>query len=192
MIIKRIAGRARAQNWFSVRLDFFIAATGIVVCGLLGAVSAAANDSVCKDGGDAAHVAAVKDQRDVFNRAIRHLDIDAIGAVLSDDVILITGTDSDVYTGREAQLGIWRGDRENADRAIYARTPACVQVSPTFPVAMEYGTWHGAPPLEPANFAAGSYTAKWRLTEGTWLLEIETYMTERCGGSFCPKPEEKP
>ncbi len=165
-----------------------------LTCCLVGAASASASaeDGVCNDVGDAEHVAAIKSQRGFFNSGIRHLDIAAIASVLADDVILITGTDSDVYRGREAQLDIWRGDRENADRAIYVRTPGCIQASPIFPIAMEYGTWHGAPPSEPSNFAAGSYTAKWRLSEGTWLLEIETYMTERCGGSFCPNHEATP
>lgn len=148
--------------------------------------------AVCDDVGDAARVASIKDQRGIFNRAIRHLDIAAISTVLTEDVILITGTDSDVYRGREAQLDIWRADKEGRGRAIYVRTPACVQVSPAFPIALEYGTWHGGESHEAASFASGSYTAKWRLTEGTWLLEVETYMTERCGGSFCPKAEEKP
>lgn len=172
----------------------FFASTTLLACGLFGAISAPvfAKDGVCNDVGDAEIVAAVRGQRGVFNSGIQHLDIAAIGTVLAEDVILITGTDSDVYTGREAQLDIWRGDRENASRAVYVRTPGCVQVSPLFPIAMEYGTWHGGQSPAAASFAAGSYTAKWRLTEGIWLLEIETYMTERCGGSFCPKPETAP
>lgn len=154
---------------------------------------ASANDTpICADAGDSAQAAAIRGQRDAFNAAIRTLDIDAIEAVLAEDVLLITGTGSDVYTGREAQLDIWRADSEIRGRAIYVRTPACVQVSPTFPIAMEYGTWHGGESHAAASFAAGSYTAKWRFTDSIWLLEVETYMTQRCGGSFCPKAEETP
>lgn len=167
--------------------------TTLVCAALHSAVSfhVSANEkSVCTDTGDGKHVSAIRGQRDAFNAAIRTLDINAIEAVLAEDVLLITGTDSDVYTGREAQLDIWRADSESRGRAIYVRTPACVQASPTFPIAMEYGTWHGGESHAASSFALGSYTAKWRLTDGTWLLEVETYMTERCGGSFCPKDGE--
>lgn len=151
-----------------------------------------AGKTVCTDAGDADHSAAIRSQRAAFNDAIFRLDIDAVRAVLAEDVLLITGTGSDVYTGREAQLDIWRADSESRGRAIYVRTPACVQVSPAFPIAVEYGKWRGGQSHEAASFASGSYTAKWRLTGGTWLLEVETYMTERCGGSFCPKAEDAP
>lgn len=170
----------------------FLALTSLLGYGLFGAVSAYAEDGVCDDEGDAGQVAAIRGQRGVFNSAIRHLDIATIGTVLAEDVILITGTDSDIFEGRETQLELWRSEGENQSRAIYERTPACVQVSPIFPVAMEYGTWHGGQSHAAASFASGSYAAKWRLTGDTWLLEIETYMTKRCGGSFCAKSEENP
>ncbi len=163
--------------------------TALVCAALHGAVSphVSANEKpVCADTGDSAQVAAIRGQRDAFNAAIRTLDIDAIEAVLAEDVLLITGTNSDVYRGREAQLEIWRGDADDVNRTVYVRTPACVQVSPVFPVAMEHGTWRGQQPAPSDNFASGSYSAKWRLIGGAWTLEVETYMTEACGGSFCP------
>lgn len=169
----------------------FIAVSTLLACSLFSA-AAIADDGVCVDVGGSAQVKAIRSQRAAFNTAIHTLDIAAIEAVLAEDVLLITGSDSDVYTGREAQLNIWRGDRDNAERPIYRRKTTCVQASLLFPIAMEYGTWRGGRTPSTASFAAGSYSAKWRLNEGTWLLEVETYMTERCGGSFCPKAEDSP
>lgn len=134
-------------------------------------------------------VAAVLAQRTAFNAAIRSADIEAIASVLADDVLLITGTGSDIYQGRDVQLALWRSDGTSAERDLYVRTPSCIQPSPTFPIAMEYGTWRGGRSNEAASFASGSYSAKWRNTDGVWLLEVETYMTERCQGSFCPNAE---
>lgn len=135
------------------------------------------------------HTDAVLAQRSAFNAAIQSADISAIAGILAADVLLITGTDSDVYRGRDVQLDLWRTDGTSAERDIYVRTPSCIQPSPTFPIAMEYGTWRGGRSPEADSFASGSYSAKWRKINGIWLLEVETYMTERCNGRFCPTEE---
>lgn len=135
--------------------------------------------------GDTEAVERIRSQRAQFNQAIAKKNIEAIRLVLAEDVTTITGTDSDLFNGREMQLALWQSEFENADRAIYVRSTECVQISPTFPIAMEYGTWRGERPAK-QNFATGSYSAKWRRVEGTWLLESEIFMTEACGGDFCP------
>ncbi|MBI1391272.1 MAG: hypothetical protein GC152_00895 [Alphaproteobacteria bacterium] len=78
--------------------------------------------------------------RESFNLAIAGRDLDGIAAVLSDDVILVSGTDSDRVVGRGAQLEIWREDFESANRLIYRRTPLCIVASTLRPIAMEQGT----------------------------------------------------
>lgn len=127
--------------------------------------------------------------RVAFNQAIAEKDIDAIRAVLADDVLLVTGTDSVVFDGRSEQLSIWQTDFEAAERAIYERTTTCVSMSPLFPIALETGTWRGVRTEDANDFAAGSYAAKWRNIDGAWRLEAEIYSTETCGGSFCPGAE---
>jgi ketosteroid isomerase-like protein len=143
----------------------------------------------CESAGDPAAVASIESRRVAFNRAIAAGDLEGIGAVLHPDVILITGTDSDVYRGRAAQLAIWDSDFADRDRAVYVRTTHCVRVSPVFPVALEVGEWRGerspTSGAEP-DFAAGRYAAKWRRVDGVWLLESEVFATEACGGGFCP------
>lgn len=127
--------------------------------------------------------------RAAFNRAITEKDISAIRSVLTDDVLLVTGTDSTVFNGRSAQLSIWQEDFESAERAIYERITTCVSISPLLPIALETGKWRGVRTDDANDFAAGSYAAKWRNIDGAWRLEAEIYSTESCGGSFCPDAE---
>ena len=156
---------------------------GVVV---LSAAFAPGAAYACESAGHAAEISAVKAQRAAFNAAIAAKDIDGIAATLHENVILVTGTASEVYAGRAAQLPLWQGDFDSADRAVYERTTECVRVSEAFPVALESGRWRGERDANAANFAAGAYAAKWRRVDGTWLLEAELFSTEACGGDFCP------
>ena len=159
----------------------------VLILSLLAVTASNASDPHCSHAGDTGEVDKVQNQRQLFNRAIIDKDIRAIENVLHDEVILITGSDSDVYTGKEAQLALWSGEFSKPDRAVYVRTPACIRVSPILPVALEYGTWRGEKPDGAGSFAAGSYAAKWRLVDELWRLESEIFATEDCGGNFCPE-----
>lgn len=139
----------------------------------------------CEDQ-DGAAAAAIKAQRQAFNQAIIDKDIGAIENVLHEQVLLVTGTDSEVFRGAEAQLAIWSDDFTDPDRVVYTRTPQCVRVSAVAPVALETGNWRGVISTRPNDFAAGSYAAKWRNSVTGWRLESEIFATEACGGVFCP------
>ncbi|MGA9574258.1 MAG: nuclear transport factor 2 family protein [Lysobacterales bacterium] len=143
-------------------------------------------DPGCADVGDPAAIENVRTQRQAFNQAIAEEDLQSIEIILHENVLLVTGTDSDIYRGREAQLAIWDDDFGNPDRAVYKRTPACIRVSPVFPIALEYGNWRGERQNRTEDFAAGGYAAKWRRIDGHWRLESEIFSTEACGGDFCP------
>jgi hypothetical protein len=158
----------------------------LILC-LLAAGTSNASGPQCSHSGNADEINKVQNQRKLFNKAILDKDIPAIESVLHDEVILITGTDSDVYTGKEAQLAIWSSDFSKEDRAVYVRTPTCIRVSSVYPVALEYGTWRGAKPDGAGSFAAGSYAAKWRMVDELWRLESEIFATDDCGGDFCPE-----
>ena len=124
--------------------------------------------------------------RAAFNQAIADEDINAITGLLAPDVILVTGTDSTLFNGRDEQVLIWREDFAAADRTIYIRATECVSVSPIFPIAFETGIWRGGHTDDNQSFASGVYSAKWRNADGGWQLEAEIFSTEECGGSFCP------
>ncbi len=144
--------------------------------------------ALCASADDAA-AARIRAARDAFNRAIADKNVEAIAGVLADDVILVTGTDSDIFNGRAAQVDLWRSDFERPERLIYVRSPECVSLSPLYPIAVETGAWHGAPEKGGADYVGGIYTAKWRNVENRWTLEAETFATMNCGGALCPKVE---
>jgi hypothetical protein len=158
----------------------------LILC-LFATCTSLASGTQCSNSGEPPELTSVLKQRELFNQAIVDKDIKAIESVLHEDVILISGTDSDVYIGIEAQLAIWSDDFSKPGRAVYVRTPMCVRVSPVYPVALEYGTWRGEQSNNTGSFAAGSYAAKWRMVGAHWQLESEIFATESCGGGFCPE-----
>ena len=165
-----------------------LAISGVALMALTACASVempASSDLNCATNASAGAVG-VRAARTAFNQAIRDEDIDAIAGLLAPQVTLVTGTDSALFNGREAQLSIWREDFEAAERAVYERATDCVSVSPLFPIALESGRWRGQRTDNPGAFAAGVYSAKWRAVDGEWKLEAEIFSTESCGGSMCP------
>jgi len=128
----------------------------------------------------------IRTARHDFNKAIVAEEIKPISEILSPDVILVTGTDSTVIIGRDAQLSIWREDFADDNRLVFQRRAQCIELSPLYPIAMERGTWRGAREAGGEENVSGQYIAKWRLLEGVWRIEAETYATTGCGGALCP------
>ncbi|MEL6688666.1 MAG: DUF4440 domain-containing protein, partial [Pseudomonadota bacterium] len=52
-------------------------------------------------------VAAIEAQRERFNEALVERDLETIAQVLSEDVVLVAGTRSDLWAGRSMQLERW-------------------------------------------------------------------------------------
>ena len=134
---------------------------------------------------------ALRAQRATFNDAIAEKNVAAIASVLAEEVVLITGTDSDQFHGRAQQLELWRQDFASPERLVYTRTPECIELSGRFPIALERGHWRGER-ADGADFAAGRYSAKWRHDGSAWQLEAEIFMTDRCSASICPEAIETP
>lgn len=120
----------------------------------------------------------VVEHRNVFNKAIKDADLSKIELLLSNNNILMTGSDSDLYASKKEHLDIWKADfSADKERIIYVRTPTCIDVSKLGSMAMEHGKWVGQKKSD--VLFSGSYTAKWRLNkeQQTWQLEAEVYMT---------------
>ena len=150
-------------------------------------LAAAQAASPCASGAEPA-AQAILDRRAAFNLAISRRDLDTIAGVLAEDVVLVTGTQSDVYQGRAAQLALWESDFARGDRLVYARRPGCIIPSAVSPIAMEHGSWQGRRPLAPGDSLVGHYAAKWRRVDGRWVIEAETYVTGGCSGTLCTSP----
>lgn len=119
---------------------------------------------------------AIRLQRARFNQALANAELSAIGPLLTNDVVLVAGTDSALLSGRKAQLLAWKREFASPDRTIYLRTPDTITLSPIAPIAFEQGKWHGTL-ASGAMLASGIYTAKWRQVGADWLIEAELYLT---------------
>lgn len=119
---------------------------------------------------------AIRLRRAAFNRAIADADLAAIGQFLTNDVVLVAGTDSALLSGRKAQLLTWKREFASPDRTIYSRIPDEIELSAVAPIAMEHGKWRGVT-LSGIDLASGTYSAKWRKTGGEWMLEAEIFLT---------------
>jgi ketosteroid isomerase-like protein len=115
--------------------------------------------------------------RAAFNQALAGADLGAIAPILAPDVILVTGTDSAVISGRKAQLMTWKREFAAPNPTIYMRTPDTITASPVEPIAFEHGHWQGVPASGGPALASGVYTAKWRRIGADWLIEAELYLT---------------
>ena len=123
----------------------------------------------------------IRTRRAAFNRAIAEGDTAAIGPLLARDCVMVTGTDSAVIAGRNAQVKVWQREfaaaRSVGRRTIYVRTPASITLSPLEPIALEQGAWQGSDAATGALAASGLYSAKWRETGGLWVIEAEIFVT---------------
>lgn len=119
---------------------------------------------------------AIRLRRAEFNRALAEADLAAIGPLLARDAVLVTGIDSALLLGRKAQLLAWKREFAAPDRTIYTRLPQTIEASPVEPIALEQGRWSGAT-LSRQALASGSYAAKWRLSDGAWVIEAELFVT---------------
>lgn len=119
----------------------------------------------------------VRLRRAAFNRALAEGDLAAIAPILSPDVVLITGSDSAVISGRKAQLAAWKREFAQAPRSVYVRNTESVMSSGVEPIAMEHGRWSGTVRESGEVMAAGTYAAKWRKSGEAWVLIAEIFVT---------------
>ncbi len=120
---------------------------------------------------------AIRRRRATFNRAIAEGDHATISQLLARDVVMVTGSDSAVVSGRNAQLKAWRREFASPARAVYTRTPVSVAVSRVEPVAFEQGHWQGVEASSGKALASGDYCAKWREVLGEWVIVAEVFAT---------------
>src|SRR4051812_45245909 len=102
---------------------------------------------------------AVRAQRAAFNRAIAKGDLAAIGKVLADKALIVTGADSLVFNGKADELKLWSEDLDAPSRGIYVRTPDRITFSPVAPMAMETGRYKGIDTKSAKNWSSGTYFA---------------------------------
>jgi ketosteroid isomerase-like protein len=123
------------------------------------------------------------------NAAIARHDTAGIGAILSDDVIVVT-SNSVQGIGRQTNLQRFADQFRTRPDVVYERRPVSVDVFTPWGMAAEQGVWTGSwTDVDGKISIGGTYFAKWRLRNGSWLVESETYVPRRCtGGAYCKTP----
>lgn len=116
-------------------------------------------------------------RRAEFNRALAEQNLSAIGPLLAGNVVMVTGSDSAVISGRTAQLKAWKAEFASSSAIEYVRSPDKVTLSAVEPIALEQGQWHGTAKHAAQVIASGEYSAKWRKRDGSWVIVAEIFVT---------------
>jgi ketosteroid isomerase-like protein len=129
---------------------------------------------------------AIRRLRAASNAAIARHDTAGIGAVMADNVIVVTSRSAQ-QIGRAANMTSFAEQFRTRPDVVYERTPDQVRLYEPWGMASEYGRWAGSWTDTDGKIQIGGvYFAKWRLKNGSWLVESETYFPVRCtGGSYC-------
>jgi len=130
----------------------------------------------------------IRARRESSNAAIAKHDTAGIGAILADDVIVVT-SNSVHRPGRAANEQSFAEQFRTRPDVVYRRTPTEVRVFTPWLMASESGTWSGSWTDRDGKIQlTGRYFAKWRKQNGQWLVESETYVPETCtGGAYCTR-----
>lgn len=128
----------------------------------------------------------IRRRREASNAAIARHDTAGIAAILAPHAIVVTSNSAQIL-GRAANAQRFAEQFRERPDVHYRRTPDRIVVFASWGMASETGRWTGGwtDPDGPVALA-GRYFAKWREIDGTWFVESETYVPERCsGGRYC-------
>jgi ketosteroid isomerase-like protein len=128
----------------------------------------------------------IRARRESSNQAIARHDTSGIGAILADNVVVVT-SNSVHRPGRDANVQSFAEQFRTRADVVYRRTPTDVRVFTPWLMASESGTWTGSwTDADGRIQLTGRYFAKWRKLNGQWFVESETYVPETCsGGAYC-------
>jgi len=132
------------------------------------------------------HERTIRQRRASSNTAIARHDTGGIGAILAEDVVVVT-SNSVHALGRATNLQRFSDQFRSRSDVVYERTPEQIRVFGSWGMASELGRWTGSwTDTDGKILIGGIYFAKWRLKNGSWLVESETYVPETCtGGAYC-------
>lgn len=142
--------------------------------------------SVADDTTGGPHALDIRRVREASNAAISAHDTAGIGATMAEDIQVVSST-GDRRSGRASYLRILADQFAARPDLRYVRTTEDVRVFEPWGTAAEEGRWVGTwtdagGPVR----VEGTYFARWRLEEGGWRIEAETFVPGACAGeSYC-------
>jgi ketosteroid isomerase-like protein len=130
----------------------------------------------------------IRARRESSNLAIARHDAAGVGAILADNVIVVT-SNSVHREGRAANEASFAEQFRTRPDVVYRRTPDEVRTFAPWQMASESGRWTGSWTDPDGKIQlTGRYFAKWRKLGGEWFVESETYVPETCtGGAYCSR-----
>ena len=139
--------------------------------------------TACRESPDALEIQRL---RASSNAAIARHDTSGIGAILAENVVVVT-SNSVHALGRATNLDRFADQFRNRADVVYERRPVSVDVYEPWGMASEMGVWTGSWTDPDGKITLrGMYFAKWRKMGGRWLVESETYVPKHCqGGAYC-------
>jgi ketosteroid isomerase-like protein len=154
-----------------------------VACGLTSAVS-----SQTPRPDNVADANAVRAARIAQNAAIARLDTAGIARFWTEDVTIRRGLGV-LVTGRDNYRALFNPNPaalQSGDELIYQRIPDRIEVSATWPLAYEEGTWAGhLRTADGPSLISGRYAAQWVKRGAQWLIRSEVYTALTCSGKGC-------
>ena len=128
---------------------------------------------------------AIRAARTAQNKAIAAGDLDRVASFWTEDVTVRRALGQPL-SGRDAARQALEPPPPSAARLIYQRLTRDVEVSRTWPLAFETGTWEGhLGTITGATVIGGRYSAQWVKRGDRWLIRSEVFVALTCSGVGC-------
>jgi len=124
------------------------------------------------------------------NDALKRHDIQAFGASLDPELVVVTGGGTFVPS-RQAYMDRLAKDFTNPNSFRFERTPDTVDIGETGVLAAEHGHWVGFQP-NGSRGLGGTYLAMWRKTETGWKIRSELFVLLNCYDKAACEQYRKP
>src|SRR3954468_12759111 len=129
--------------------------------------------------------AAIRAARVAQNAAIAAGDLDRAASFWTEDVTVRRAL-GQALSGRDAARKALEAPAPPASHLIYQRLTKEVEVSPTWPLAFETGTWEGhADSIAGSVVIGGRFSAPWGKRGDRWLIRSEVFVALTCAGAGC-------
>ena len=129
--------------------------------------------------------AAIRAARIAQNKAMASGDLDRVASYWTEDVTVRRALGQPL-SGREAARKALEPPAAPAPHLIYQRIARDVEVSPTWPLAFETGTWEGHQGTVSGPIVIGGrFSAQWVKRDGRWLIRSEVFVALTCSGAGC-------
>jgi len=123
-------------------------------------------------------VDAIRAARRASNEALKRHDIQAFGASLDPELVVVTGGGSFVPS-RQAYMDRLEKDFANPEAFLFERTTDTVDLGETGLLAAEHGHWIGFE-RDGSRGLGGTYLAMWRKTDTGWKIRSELFVLLNC------------